>query len=408
MSMCSLKSKNSLRIKTLGLNRNCVVVVCLAQKGKMGHAISKMGSDVKGAVRDVVHVAKKGLHAAQNVAVDAEHATQGAIGEVHKLAADADHVVTTVGGTVAGLASHIPVVGSTLNKGLTGATDLLHRQIGNVARIASAAEHPIDAINNAIDVVKHPHKLLGIAGKIIHTAQHVAGDVGHIIGAVKVVAPEFAPELAAIEAAANVVAHPTIDSVMKAVSNVVPEAGNARKIFNTAKAVTEVVQHPTVAGVLKAVSHFVPNTPLAQKALKAATTATKIGEKGYKVFKVASKPGSPRKTIGSASHVLRMKHAKKSRPTSAKKGVKRGRVKADATFGEELVYHPSDVLFTDPIEYSNRMLQYGKLMHHFFRQGQWIGSAELLPGQGGGELRAIYYPIIDKTEPGCVMCGAEQ
>ena len=449
-----------------------------------------VASKIKEGVDDVGDFVKHGAEAVGHVA-------QAVGGEALNLAHDADHVVTTVGNTVAGVVSHIPVVGGDLSKGIYGATDLVHKEFQKGEAIGNAVVHPIDAINSALDTVEHPDKLLDFGKGVLNNVQETAGDVGNVIGAVKVVAPEFAPELSAIQAGADLVAHPSLNGALSAVEDIAPDSAEAKRVLAVAKkaikigkagyktfdAVKHFASNPTIGGALSALSTVAPKGSMFSKGLKVANAANTfskhptiagalaaaqkfapkgggfasalaLAKRGTNIYKASDKfiknpsiggamnaaqsivpKGSKlAKTLGVVSngiktagkihsliqnpslenalsigktavqiarqihpsHPVAKKHLEHSIKTKKHERIKQKKVRskhahADGAFGSEEYIRPVGVIVRSPEEYHEMMhAEYGSLMHHLFKHGNWIGSISV---NDDDLIDGIYYPI---------------
>lgn len=175
--------------------------------GAVGSTLKKVGTDIGHGLQDVAHVG----------------------GDILKTA---DNAVVHVGDEAAHLVHYVPIVGSTLSKGIKGITDLQHLSDTALGDVVHYAAHPIDALEGAKNDIEHPLKT---GKKIARLAQRTAGDVGNVAAAAKYVAPEFAPELNEVAAVANVIKHPTVKGVIGAAEKYVPKGSKLAKTIKMAK-----------------------------------------------------------------------------------------------------------------------------------------------------------------------------
>lgn len=196
----------------------------------VGKFVGKRAANVYHIGDDVVHGNLGGAaHEAEKFGSAVVHQAGYAVHDAAKLAKAATSAVVAVGTGAAHVLKYVPVVGDSLSKGVLGAVDLERLEGNAIGDVANAVVHPLDALHEAVNTIRNPSALAALASKGLHTVQRVAGDVGDVAGGLKVVAPEFAPELSAVSSVANLIHKPTLSGIAQSALKLVPKGGKLER-----------------------------------------------------------------------------------------------------------------------------------------------------------------------------------
>ncbi len=363
----------------------------------MGHAVSKVGDFFSHAANDVAHVA---THAADFVAHRAENVYHAADDVVHgkfhqageeaadfgksvakqaqygledtaKVANAADTVIATVGKGIAHVIKYVPVIGGTIAKGVLGAVTVAGMQNDAIQGGLHAAEHPLDAIHSAIHTVESPEAMLKLAKTGMHSAQEYAGAVAAEANAAKIAFPEFAPELNAISAVGTLVAHPSLKGALQAGLRFVPKGGKLETVVKFANRAYNVEQKAS-----KWANKGIKVLSRLQKAQNQTNESSSDEENDPEPPQNAPptnyNPQPPPTMSREAAHEAMMEQLQKDRAQQA--------AEAAGCFSENWPYDVTSPirLYANAARVENAIRHAhpdDKVMYHFFRQGNWLGSS---------------------------------